>query len=82
MLSYDELVTNPQQTLKKLVEFMLMELSTQHFSTKKLALTPVTLSAPQTNQWKKNAAELATISTLVEPVFKKIKDLKAMQSSK
>ena len=82
MLSYDELITNPQQTLATLVQFMQMELSTQHFSTKKLALTPVTLSAPQANKWKKNAAELATISTLVEPVFKKIKALKSPYKNK
>ena len=77
MLSYDELITNPQQTLEKLVEFMHMEFSEQNFSIDNLVLTPVTLSAPHPHKWKKNAPELATISTLVEPVFKKIKALKS-----
>ena len=82
MLNYDELITDPQTQLKKLVEFMQMEFSPQNFVTNNLAVTPVTLSAPHANKWKKNAPELATISTLVEPVLKKIKALKLLHERK
>ncbi|MDR4508103.1 MAG: sulfotransferase [Candidatus Brocadiaceae bacterium] len=70
MLSYEELITDPQTKLKQLIDFMQLDWNQhiQKLTEKALPVTTVTLSSPQSDKWKKHARELEKVFTQIAPV--------------
>ncbi len=78
MLSYEQLIKNPEKQLQQLIKFMQLrwDSSKQALTPQNLPITPVTLSSPQVDKWKKHHQELTTISAIIEPTVEMIEVLK------
>jgi len=70
--SYDRLIANPQEEIERLCEFVGIRWDRQ--LTAPLPPSRHTLTPPDQNKWERNAAELAPLLPLAEPVAERARD--------
>lgn len=73
-VSYQQLLTNPQSVIERLLEFcdLPMTSSLQQLLTKPLPLSRFTLKPPQADKWRKHELALRDVESVYLPIYERI----------